>query len=80
MRRPLVLANWKMNLSLAQSRGLAREIVRGFDLRGVDLGVCPSDPHLIAVGEILDASPVGLLPQDLVAEIPGAFTGGVAAE
>lgn len=81
-RRTLVLGNWKMNLSLAQARGLASDLARRFagSKGGAELGVCPSPVHLLAVGQALEGSSVQLGAQDTVAQTPGAFTGGVAAE
>jgi triosephosphate isomerase len=82
MRRPLIIGNWKMNLGLAESLGLARDLKR--QLAGVYAGpevmVCPSMPFLSSVMDVLQGSVVGVGSQDLAHQERGAFTGGVGAE
>ena len=81
-RRPLILGNWKMNLSLADATSLARGLQRKLAAlyAGPEVGVCPSFLHLPAVREILEGSSISVGAQDCVAQTPGACTGGVSAE
>lgn len=81
-RRPLILGNWKMNLSLAEATALARDLKRQVATfyAGPETGVCPSYPHLVAVRELLEGSTIGVGAQEMVEAEPGAFTGGVCAE
>ncbi len=82
MRRPLIIGNWKMNLGLAESLGLARDLKR--QLAGVYAGpevmVCPSMPFLSSVMDVLQGSVMGVGSQDLAHQERGAFTGAVSAE
>jgi len=79
MRTPLVLGNWKMNGTLAESRALAGGVRDGLKrLRGVDVGVCPPFTALAAVAETLAGSPIGLGAQNCHHEASGAHTGEIA--
>lgn len=82
MRKPLVIANWKMNKLMADVEEFAvelkRKIPRGITAK-VDIGICPVFIHLAAL------SREGLLPvgvavgaQDLHWEDKGAYTGCVS--
>lgn len=79
--RPLVLANWKMNLSVAESQTLARSLVRGlaaFKKPNFELGLCPTYPALPAVAKVLQAKKVALGAQDLFWKPVGPYTGEVS--
>lgn len=82
MRTPLVLGNWKMNLGARQAIGLARDLKRAVAAGGsrATVGVCPSPVHVASVREGLEGSSIQVGSQDLVAQEPGAFTGGTSAE
>lgn len=71
-----------MNTLLQSAQSLAAEVVNGLGggLKGVDIGVCPPAPYLIAVGEKIRGSNVALGAQNTTSEKPGAFTGEVAIE
>ena len=79
-RRPLVAANWKMNLLSAD----ARRYAAGFDARpdsGVEALLCPPLVLLPVVREnLLVDGRVSLGAQDLHPEHPGAHTGEHCAE
>src|ERR1700720_4211806 len=80
-RKPLVAGNWKMNGLRADGLALARAVAeRARQPHRCDLLVCPPATLLIAVGEVLAGSGVGLGGQDCHAEPKGAFTGGISAE
>ncbi len=79
--RPLVLANWKMNLSIEQSVLLARGLLKG--LAGIkkstfDLGLCPTYPALPAVARVLQGKKVALGAQDVFWKPVGPYTGEVS--
>jgi triosephosphate isomerase len=80
-RRPVVAANWKMNLVQADAAEFCRVLRRGLaappptDARVV---VFPSFPLLSAVTRELLESAVEVGGQDLHAEDKGAFTGDVS--
>ncbi len=80
MRRPLVAANWKMNLSPQEGAALARKLlprIRG-ETGSVDVVLCPPYLGLAAVGAELAGSAVGLGAQNAHWEESGAFTGEVS--
>jgi triosephosphate isomerase (TIM) len=79
MRTPLVIGNWKMNGTLAESRALASAIRDGLKRPGrVEVAVCPPFTALAAVGELLAGSPIALGAQDCHHEPSGAHTGEIA--
>ncbi len=80
MRRPLVAANWKMNLLPREGAALARELLPQIrEATGsVDVVLCPAYPGLAAVGAELEGSPVALGAQNAHWEESGAFTGEVS--
>ncbi|HEX9642187.1 MAG TPA: triose-phosphate isomerase [Candidatus Krumholzibacteria bacterium] len=81
-RRPLIIGNWKMNLSLGEAQALASSLLRRFSTvhAGPELFVCPSHLHLHALAPLLDGSVLGLGAQDLAAFAPGPHTGGSSGE
>jgi triosephosphate isomerase len=77
-RRPLVVGNWKMNLTAAHGRELARAVADGLPPGAVDVAVCPAFVHLFPVADVLRGSPVRLGAQDVFFESSGAYTGEVS--
>lgn len=81
MRKPIVAGNWKMNLSLADSRALAAGIVEAVaDYAGCDIVVAPTAVSLAGVGEVLGDSNVRLAAQNMHWATGGAYTGELSAE
>lgn len=77
MRRPCVVGNWKMNLSLAQAADLVRSIETGLPAGlAVDVGVCPAFVYMPAVAGLCKTVKVG--GQNLYDQAKGAFTGEVS--
>lgn len=80
MRKPLVVANWKMNKDIAEGRDFCRRLLPLVDdCTGVDVAVCPAFTALAAVMAELERSGVFLGAQNLFWEERGAFTGEVSA-
>lgn len=80
MRTPLVVGNWKMNLSRHEAETLAQNLVnKTASVKGVTIGVCPPFPYLLPVHAKLQGSAVFLASQNIAAETKGAFTGEVSA-
>jgi len=81
MRRPLIAANWKMNLDRSGAVALAEGVVKGAaTIDNVDLAVCPPAVYLDAVGKVVAGSKVALGAQNMYHESSGAFTGEISAE
>jgi triosephosphate isomerase len=79
MRTPLVVANWKMNGTLAEARALTAGVRDGLKRpRGVDVVLCPPFTALGVVAELLAGSPMALGAQNCHWETAGAFTGEIS--
>jgi triosephosphate isomerase len=78
-RRKLILGNWKMQLDAAAALALARQLAETARPVAAQLGVCPSHPHLSAVGAAIGPD-CWLGAQDVDSRPPGAVTGAVSAE
>ncbi len=77
-RKPIVVGNWKMNLSLSEATGLAYELSEQLeDIAGVDIdvGIAPSTPFLSIIAAICDESAIGISAQHMSAHLSGAHTG-----
>lgn len=80
MPKPIIIANWKMNLSFEAALALAREFKKQFGrLASPDLAVCPDFLSLPAVGEELQNSVWRLGGQDVFWQLTGAYTGEISA-
>jgi triosephosphate isomerase len=81
MRRPLIAANWKMNLGRAdEAIALVRRLrpALASSLDTVDVVVCPPFTALAALHEALAPSPIGLGAQTMHWNESGAHTGDVS--
>jgi len=77
--KSLVLANWKMNLSVSQSVNLAKSIAKTVgQLPGIEVGLCPTFPALAAVSEAVKGKPIALGAQDVFWKTAGPYTGEVS--
>jgi len=81
MRRKIVVGNWKMNNTIAESEALATELlaVLGENFSGCDVGIAPTYVALEATGRIVEGSDIQLVAQNCHYENDGAFTGEVSA-
>ncbi len=77
----LFVANWKMNLRLAEQEQLVRGILDACTFAPqVEIVLCPSYTNLPAVADMTKRFPVHVGSQDVSARHVGAFTGEIAAE
>lgn len=77
----IIIANWKMNLNLAESRDLAKKMSEKFaSLNDGTVVVCPSYLSVTEVGSIIKNTPLKLGAQHVFWEAKGAYTGEVSAE
>ncbi|HKV43865.1 MAG TPA: triose-phosphate isomerase, partial [bacterium] len=80
MRTPLIVANWKMHMTVSPALGLVAEIKAALrDLRGVEVVICPPATALTAVAEVLRGTPFVLGGQTMHWEPQGAYTGEISA-
>lgn len=84
MRKPLVIANWKMHGSRPGNAVLLAHIRRGLGEEAstlkADVAICPPFVYLAEVAVLLEGSAIALGAQDLSPSEPGAHTGEVAGE
>ena len=80
VRRPLVIANWKMNLTERGSVSLTDALLNQLEATdsGIEVALAPSFPCLRAVADRLSGSSVLLAAQHLFEEDTGPFTGEVS--
>ncbi len=82
--KPLILANWKMNLSVRDSVKLAKALASAYKKRKLqerlDLVLMPTFPALAAVAEAVKRSGILVGAQDVFWKPAGPFTGEVSTE
>jgi len=79
MRRPILVANWKMHLTRPEAREFAAEFLpRVASATSADVAIAPPFPLLDCVGQALAGSAVSLAAQNVHPAEGGAFTGEVA--
>lgn len=79
MRHPIVVGNWKMNMSIDEGLKLASSMMPGLDaIEGVEKVICPPFLALGPIGDILSGTSVYLGAQNMHYEENGAFTGEIS--
>ena len=79
-RRPFIAGNWKMNLSLAESKALAQALASELgDVTDVDIAVGPATVYLADTARALAGSNIAVAAQNMYFEDNGAFTGEISA-
>jgi triosephosphate isomerase len=81
MRKHILIANWKMNLSREHSVSLAAALKEhcAESLKGTELWLAPSFLAISAIGDILGGTSIKLGAQNVHWESEGAWTGEVSA-
>lgn len=78
-QKPIIIANWKMKLSVAQAKKLAIA-VKNKKTTQAELVICPTFASLTEVAKNLAGSQVKLGAQNCFWEPSGAYTGEVSAK
>ncbi len=79
MRRPILVANWKMHKTVAEAVAFAEDLLpRVADAGGVDVAVAAPFTSLDRLGRALAGSAVALAAQNVNPEPRGAFTGEIS--
>lgn len=80
MRKNIVAGNWKMNTTLQEGVGLAKDVNEALKHAEVecDVVICVPFTHLAPVNEVID-SKLGLGAENCADHKSGAFTGEVSA-
>lgn len=79
MRQSLIMGNWKMNGSRAESQALAQAIVAGLNAGDQGIAVCVPFVYLSDVRSIIESTPLALGAQNVADQEKGAYTGEVSA-
>lgn len=78
MRKPVIVGNWKMNMTVSEAEKLLDEI-KALDLdENVEAGVCTPAIDLLVAKEKLKDTNVGFGAQNMYFEESGAFTGEIS--
>ncbi len=80
-RKPLALANWKMAMTISESRAFVHELrtAVGDLAQKVDIVLCPPYTALQSIAQALADTPIALGAQDLCAAPGLAHTGEISA-
>jgi len=81
MRKPILIANWKMNGSLHSNQALLVRMLaklRPFR-KTIDMAICPPFPYLFQVRDLLGYTGIALGAQNASRARSGAHTGEVSA-
>ncbi len=81
MRKKIVAGNWKMNTTLAEGVGLAKDVNEALASRTpkCDVVICVPFTHLASVAAVIDAKRLGLGAENCADHVKGAYTGEVSA-
>ncbi|MDR2682799.1 MAG: triose-phosphate isomerase [Dysgonamonadaceae bacterium] len=81
MRKNIVAGNWKMNKTLQEGVGLAKDLQAALNGKKVncDVIICTPFIHLTAVSAVLDPAIVKVGAQNCADKVSGAYTGEVSA-
>jgi len=78
-RKPLIVGNWKMHKTIAETRGFVADVrARPLPLGEVDAVICPPFTALCAARDALAGSGIGLGAQNVCWADQGAFTGEIS--
>lgn len=81
MRKNIVAGNWKMNTTLAEGVGLAKDVneaLKGFT-PNCDVIIAVPFTHLASVNAVIDSTKLGLGAENCADHKSGAYTGEVSA-
>lgn len=79
MRKPIVAANWKMNMDTVTGYELMDDMLDDLDaIEGVDVAICPPFLLLESFAELFDGTGLYLGAQNMYWEEKGAYTGEVS--
>jgi len=76
--KKLIMANWKMQLTIKESLELAKQYTKKLDVTKNDVVICPDFSALAFIGPVLKGSKIFLGAQDSAPFNIGAYTGEVS--
>ena len=79
-KKPFIVGNWKMNLTLAEGVEFARSLRNNLqNKKEIIFGICPPFTFLKEICMILEGSSICVGAQNIHSEINGAYTGEISA-
>lgn len=78
-RTKIVIANWKMNLTVPESTVVLEKLVKEVVAKNSEVVICPSFPDIYSASEVLKDTEIAVGAQNTHYEDSGAFTGEVSA-
>lgn len=78
MRKPVIVGNWKMNLTVSEAKNLLADLKEKRLDTEVEAGVCTPAIDLPIAAEILEETNIGFGGQNMYFEESGAFTGEIS--
>ncbi len=78
MRKPIMIANWKMHMTLSPARDFLAQFLEQELPPGVDVVICPPFSLLHPLAVILEGTSFSLGAQNMHWEEKGAFTGEIS--
>jgi len=79
-RKPFIAGNWKMNKTVAETRGYIAEFLPLVEDAEADVALCVPFTDIAVASEALAGSKVGLGAQNVSWADKGAYTGEISAE
>lgn len=82
MRKKIIAANWKMNMTVAETESFLKDFrLEVEDINGVEIVIAPPFTALAKLSELLGGSQkIRLGAQNFYHEKPGAFTGEISSQ
>ena len=78
MRKPVIVGNWKMNMTVSEAKNLLADLKEKRLDTEVEAGVCTPAIDLPIAAEILEGTNIGFGGQNMYFEESGAFTGEIS--
>ena len=78
MRKPVIVGNWKMNMTVSEAKQLLSELNEKDLDSEVEAGVCTPAIDLPLAAELLEGTSIGFGGQNMYYEESGAFTGEIS--
>ena len=78
MRKPVIVGNWKMNMTVSEAKNLLTELKEKDLDAEVEAGVCTPAIDLTVASNLLEGTDIGFGGQNMYFEESGAFTGEIS--
>ena len=78
MRKPVIVGNWKMNMTVSEAKDLLGEIKEKDLDNEVEAGVCTPAIDLVVAADLLEGTGIKFGAENMYYEESGAFTGEIS--